>query len=126
MNYIKYLIEGFVEIIGVLPFALILQLLIHYAKSPFLLSIIVVLIVYIITIFVTIKSIFYRTIKTRKTMTVKAIGWIIALIIIVFIFNNEILTNSEVIPETIIWITIVVFVNFKQLKALKGRSDLFS
>jgi len=126
MNYIKYLIEGFVEIIGVLPFALILQLLIHYAKSPFLLSIIVVLIVYIITIFVTIKSIFYKTIKTRKTMTVKAIGWIIALIIIVFIFNNEILTNSEVIPETIIWITIVVFVNFKQLKALKGRSDLFS
>jgi len=121
MNYIKYLIEGFVEIIGLLPFALILQFLIHYAKSPFLLTIIVVLIVYIITIFATIKSIFYKTIKTRKTMTVKAIGWIIALIIIVFIFNNEIFTNSEVIPETIIWVTIVVFVNFKQLKALKAK-----
>jgi len=121
MKYIKYLIEGFVEIIGLLPFALILQFLIHYAKSPFLLSIIAVLIIYIIIIFVTIKSIFYKTIKTRKTMAVKAVGWFIALIIIVFIFDNKTFADSEVIPETIIWITIVVLVNFKQLKALKAK-----
>jgi len=121
MNYIKHLIEGFVEIIEVLPFVLILQLLIHYANPTFLLPIITVLIVYIFIILETNKSIFYRTIKTRKTMAVKAIGWLIALVIIIFIFNNKIFTNSEVIPETIIWITIVVLVNFKQLKALKAK-----
>lgn len=104
-------IEGFVEVIGLLPLALILHLLETQVNSNFLPAIATVFIVYIVIAIVVIKKKFIESVKNRKAVVIKSVGWIIALIIIIFVFNNPLFSKSEVIPETAIWIIIVAIGN---------------
>lgn len=103
----KHIIEGFVEIIGLLPFALILRLLETQINSNLLPAIAAFFVVYIIIAIVVVKEKFIESVKNRKAVAIKAVGWIIALIIIIFAFSNPLFSKSEVIPETIIWLVVV-------------------
>jgi hypothetical protein len=69
--------------------------------------IIVVSIVAIVIIITVMKQIFIESIKNTKTVTIKTIGWIIALFVIIFVFNNPLFSNLEVIPEVLIWLVVV-------------------
>lgn len=115
MKYIKYILEGFVEVIGLIPTSLILQSVLNIPNfliknklvtiSP--IPIIVVSIVAIVIIITVMKQIFIESIKNTKTVTIKTIGWIIALFVIIFVFNNPLFSNLEVIPEVLIWLVVV-------------------
>ena len=111
MRYIKYVIEGFIEVIGLLPLALILGLLETQINYNFLPTIVMVFIVYIIIAIVVAKENFIESVKNRRAVVIKAIGWVIALVIIIFAFNNPLFSKSEVIPETVIWVIIVAIGN---------------
>jgi uncharacterized protein YacL len=120
MKYIKYIIEGFVEVIGLLPLALILHILSSTPDSPLfkLPSLVnvrpsmIVLIYFIYTIYsviviVAITKLFDKSIRSSKALSIKAVGWIIALVVIIFVFNNQLFNNSEAIPEVLIWLIVV-------------------
>ena len=124
MRYIKYVSEGFVEVISLLLFYLILYLLSIVSNLPLFklhslvnvktsmidLTYMIYAIYGGIAIWL-IKGKFDKTIKTPKILSIKAVGWIIALFVIIFIFNNQLFNNSEVIPEVLIWVMIVCIGN---------------
>lgn len=107
----KQVIEGFVEVIGLLPLALILSLLEAQVNSDFLSAIVMVFVVYIVIAIVVIKEKFIESVKNRRAVVIKSVGWIIALVIIIFVFNNPLFSKSEVIPETVIWFIVVAIGN---------------
>lgn len=104
-------IDGFVEVIGLLPLALILHLLETQVNSNFIPAIATVFVVYIIIAIVVIKKKFIESVKNRKAVVIKSVGWVIAIVIIIFVFNNPLFSKSEVIPETAIWLIIVAIGN---------------
>ena len=107
----KHIIEGLVEVIGLLPLALILHLLKIQANSNFLPAIVMIFIVYIVIAIVVIKEKFMESIKNRRAVVGKAVGWFVAIFIISFVFNSPLFSKSEVIPEAVIWLIIVAIGN---------------
>lgn len=107
----RHVIEGFVEVIGLLPFALILRLLETQVNSNFLPATVVVFIAYIVIAIVVIKEKFTDSVKNLRAVVIKAIGWTIALALIIFAFNTPLFSKSEVIPEITIWFIIVAMGN---------------
>ncbi len=136
MRYIKYVIEGFVEVIGLLPLALILQTLSSTPNSPLfnlpslvnvkpsmILFIYLIYAVYGVVVIVAITKLFDKSIKKSKVFSIKAFGWVIALIVIIFIFNNQPFNNSEVIPEVLIGFIVVGLGNLIAYYKNRWRSN---
>ena len=136
MRYIKYVIEGFVEVIGLLPLALILRALSSTPNSPLfnlpslvnvkpsmIVFIYLIYAVYGVVVIVAITKLFDKSIKKPRAISIKAVGWIIALIVIIFIFNNQLFSNSEVIPEVRIWLVVVGLGNLIAYYKNRRRSN---
>ena len=136
MRYIKYVIEGFVEVIGLLPLALILRALSSTPNSPLfnlpslvnvkpsmIVLIYLIYAVYGVVVIVAITKLFDKSIKKSKALSIKAVGWVIALIVIIFIFNNQLFNNSEVIPEVLIWVMIICIGNIIAYYKNRRRSN---
>ncbi|MEM3204576.1 MAG: hypothetical protein QW232_10275 [Saccharolobus sp.] len=133
MDYIKIIVEGFIEVIGLIPTSLILQLLpsIQNASiknqlvtiSP--LPIIVVFIVYIFIAIFIIRDNFKESISAPRVMSIKLFGWIIAIMVIISVFKNPLFDNLEVIPETMVWLVVVGIGNtiayYKNKRESNGR-----
>jgi hypothetical protein len=136
MRYTKYIIEGFVEVIGLLPLTLILHALSSAPNlpifnlptlvtvKPYMIALIyLIYAIYGIIVVIAIVKLFDKSIKRSKALCIKAVGWVTALIVIIFIFNNQLFSNSEVIPEVCIWLIVVSAGNIIAYYKNKKRSN---
>ena len=122
-NDSKYVIEGFLETISSLIPSLIfllfrvvlnpplfkLKSIVNVKPSMISLSILIYIVGYVIVLFVIFKT-FDKSIKMPRQMAIKAVGWLIA-VIMLFVFNDRLFTNLDVLPETIISIAVVILGN---------------